>query len=349
MKKKRFYNDKRRNEKWTEQPVGRKIHFADKYDTGDKPVYNKKQQKVKKPVFTQEKLENILKGLIITVCSVVIVGIGYTIMDIHMDLHAMPIESTDSGDAAKNLNNITVYAKGTECQPLSLDGSIMLNTVINNAFDNGYSALAFDLKRDDGTIGYESQLATISSYGAVSSPSKDFQGSVNMMKENDILPIGRISCYKDNVAPAADLSYALYKDGSLYKDNAGNTYLSPDSESAYEYIKSIIDETMGLGITMFILDNYDLPDDISGDFDDGFDSLAARLYSDFGDELKLFQAVDINITSGSAKAIEEEWKEKTEDVDTSDNTVMLCISAADPSITKQFLDNNSITNYIIFE
>ena len=348
MKKKRFYNDKRRNEKWTEQPVGRKIYFADKYDTDDKPVYNKKQQKVKKPVFTQEKLEKFLKGLIITVCSVVIVGIGYTIMDIHMDRHAMPLENTDGSDTA-NLNNITIFAKGAACQPLSLDGSIMLNTVINNAFDNGYSALAFDLKRDDGTIGYESQLATILSYGAVSSPSKDLQGSVNMMKENDILPIGRISCYKDNIAPAADLSYALYKDGGLYKDNAGNTYLSPDSETAVSYIKSIIDEAMGLGITMFILDNYDLPDDISNDFDDGFDSLAEQLYSDFGDELKLFRAVDINITSNSAKAIEEEWKEKTEDIDTNDNTVMLCISSSDPSITKQFLDNNGITNYIIFE
>lgn len=348
MKKKRFYNDKRRNEKWTEQPVGRKIYFADKYDTDDKPVYNKKQQKVKKPVFTQEKLEKFLKGLIITVCSVVIVGIGYTVMDVHMDRHAMPLENTDGSNTA-NLNNITIFAKGAACQPLSLDGSIMLNTVINNAFDNGYSALAFDLKRDDGTIGYESQLSTILSYGAVSSPSKDLQGSVNMMKENDILPIGRISCYKDNLAPAADLSYALYKDGSLYKDNAGNTYLSPDSENAVSYIKSIIDEAMGLGITMFILDNYDLPDDISNDFDDGFDSLAEQLYSDFGDELKLFRAVDINITSNSAKAIEEEWKEKTEDIDINDNTVMLCISSADPSITKQFLDNNGITNYIIFE
>jgi len=31
MKKKRFYNNKNRNQKWTEQPTGRKIYFADKY------------------------------------------------------------------------------------------------------------------------------------------------------------------------------------------------------------------------------------------------------------------------------------------------------------------------------
>ena len=348
MKKKRFYNDKRRNEKWTEQPVGRKIYFADKYDTDDKPVYNKKQQKVKKPVFTQEKLEKLLKAFIITVCSVFLIGTGYTIMDIHMDRHAMPPESiTDSDTAA--INNINIVAKGAECQPLSLDGNIMMSSVINTAFDNGYSALAFDLKRNDGTIGYESQLATISSYGAISSPSKDLKGSVDMMKENDILPIGRISCYKDNIAPAADLSCALYKDGDFYKDSAGNTYLSPDSESTASYIKSIVDEAMGLGVTMFILDNYDLPADISKDYNDGFDSIASQLYNEFGDELKLFKAVDINITSNSAKAIEEEWKEKTEDINTNDNDVMLCIFAADPAMAKQFLDNNGITNYIIFE
>lgn len=348
MKKKRFYDNKRRNEKWTEKPVGRKIYFADKYDTDSNQKYRKKQKKAKKPVFTAEKLEKLLRTLIITVCSIVIVGIGYTVMDIHMDRHAMPLENTDSGGTA-NLNNITVFAKGTECQPLSLDGSTMLNTVINTAFDNGYSALAFDIKRDDGTIGYESQLATVSSYGAVSSPSGNLQSSINMMQENDILPLGRISCYKDNIAPAADMSYALYKDGDLYKDNAGNSYLNPDSQSAYSYLKSIVDEAMGLGITMFILDNYDLPEDAGNGYDDGFETLSSKLYNDFGDKIKLFKAVDINITSNSTKAIEEEWEEKTKNINKNESTDMLCISAADPAMTKQFLDNNGIINYIIFE
>ena len=31
MKKKRFYNNKKRNIKWTEKQTGRKISFADKY------------------------------------------------------------------------------------------------------------------------------------------------------------------------------------------------------------------------------------------------------------------------------------------------------------------------------
>jgi hypothetical protein len=209
--------------------------------------------------------------------------------------------------------------------------------------------LSFDLKRDDGTIGYESTLATINTFGAVSSPSSNLQTSIDLLKGNDILPIGRISCYKDNITPIADITSAVYDNGSIYKDSAGNTYLNPDSENSYNYIKSIIDESFGYGISVFLLDNYDLPDEISDNYSDGFDELALKLYDDFGDNLKLLKAVDINITSNSTNDIEDEWEEKTQHINTSDNKTVICITANDTAMVKQFLDNRGITNYIIFE
>jgi hypothetical protein len=347
MKKKRFYDNKHRNQKWTEKPTGRKIYFADKYIT-DSSDDNVQTKKPKKPFFTKSNIEKIAKGLIIAVCSFIIIGVGYTVMDIYIDRNAMPLVDTSSDDTA-NMSNISIDVRGVNCQPLSLDAGIMLDAVIDTTFDNGYSSLVFDLKRDDGTIGYESELATISSYGAVSSPSNDLAGSIEILNNNDILPVGRISCYKDNVVPSADYVSALYDNGALYKDSAGNTYLNPNNDNTYSYIKSIVDEALGLGVSVFLLDNYDIPSDVSGDYDDGYDELALKLYDDFGDKLKLFKAVDINISSNTTNDIEEEWEKKTQDINIDDNKTVVCITANDPTMVKQFLDNRGMTNYIIFE
>lgn len=349
MKKKRFYNNKNRNQKWTEKPTGRKIYFADKYVDASKDTTEQiKQKRAKEPFFTRARREKILKGLIVTIASIALVGTGYTIMDVHMDRNSMPFVENDENNTA-NLNNINISIKGSGCQSLSLDGGLMLSAVIDTAADNGYTSLAFDLKRNDGTIGYNSSLATISSFGAISSPSSDLKASANLLKENDVLPVGIISCYKDNIAPAADMSLALFNGGSPFKDSAGNTYLNPDSESVYNYIKSIIDEASGMGINVFVLDNYDLPESAVQTANSGFDKLAEKLYADFNDDIKLLKAIDLNLSSDNAKSIEKEWQEKTENKTDNDSSSVFCITAKNPVIAKQYLDSKGITNYIIFE
>ena len=59
MKKKRFYNNKKRNIKWTEKQTGRKISFADKYiEAGSgSDKFDAKRPKQKKKRITKEKSE----------------------------------------------------------------------------------------------------------------------------------------------------------------------------------------------------------------------------------------------------------------------------------------------------
>ncbi len=349
MKKKRFYNNKRRGEKWTEKPVGRRIYFADKYisDNEGDHKFDKKQQKLKKPFFTRDRLERLLRGAVITVCSIFLIGVGYTVMELHLERNAMPIQQNNVYDTA-DLNSVRINIKGTDCQPLSLDNGVMLSSVVETAFDEGYSSLAFELKRNDGTIGYNSQLAAVTAYGAVSSPSGDLGGSVRFLKNNDIMPIGIISCFKDSIAANADLSSAIMKSGRLYKDEGGNAYLNPSADGTYSYIKSIIDEAMGLGVSVFILDNYNLPKDIADEYNDGFENISKKLYNDF-DDIKLYKAVDINLNAENAKALDAQFKEKTQSLSINDNETMLCITAKNKEMVKQYLDNRGITNYIILQ
>lgn len=348
MKNKRFYNNKKRGEKWTEQPTGRKIYFADKYVDGEEAQLNrKKRRRGGAPFLYGNRRDKILRAVVMTVAAFIIISAGYTAMDVYLERNAMPYDN-DGGSASVGISSVNISIKGADCQPLSLDGGVMLSAVIDSAAENGYTSLAFDLKRSDGTIGYESTLATVQAYGAVSSPSGDLAGSVKIMEENDILPVGRISCYKDNVAPSADLTLALMNGGSLYKDSAGSTYLNPLSDGVYNYIRGIIDEAMGAGISVFVLDDYVLPEE-SGGSGDGFDALAQRLYGDFGEDLRLLRAVDINMSADNAKSVGSEWDEKAGSDDLNDGNAVFCLTAKNPTELKRILDSRGIANYIIFE
>lgn len=349
MKRKRFYhNNKKRNEKWTEPPKGRKINFADKYiETGSgSDKYDNRRKKEKKPLFTKEHLKFFAKYLIVAVCCFTVIGTGYTLMDLYIERNAMPLTEKDDS-ISTDMSNVVVQLKSARVEPLSLDGGVMLSAVVDETIDGGYTSVVFDLKRDDGTIGYDSALATIDMYGAQSSPATDLQSSVFEFVSNDILPVGRISCYKDNIVGANDLTAGLTVDGRLYRDSADNAYLNPSSESAYSYIRGIIEETKGMGVMVFVLENCNLPEELSGSYGDGFKALADKLYSDFGNDIKLIEGVAVSVNADNAKSIEEEWKEKTASLNSSG--IVFNVTAKDKEKVKQFLDTQDGISYIISE
>ncbi|MDE6470780.1 MAG: putative glycoside hydrolase [Eubacterium sp.] len=348
MKKKRFYNNKKRNEKWTEPPKGRKINFADKYiesgNSSDK--YDNRRKKEKKPLFTKEHLRSFAKYLIVALGCFVIVGTGYTLMDLYIERNAMPLNENDES-VSTDMSNVALQLKSARIEPLSMDGGVMLEAVVDEVIDGGYTSVTFDIKRDDGTIGYDSALATIDMYGAEASPAIDVQNSIAQFVSNDILPVGRISCYKDNVVGASDLTAGLIVNGKLYRDSGDNAYLNPSSESAYNYIRGIVEESKGMGVTVFVLENCNLPEELGNSYGDGFKPLADKLYKDFGNDIKLIEGVAVTVNGDNAKSIEEEWKEKTASINSSN--IIFNVTAKDKEKVKQFLDTQDGISYIISE
>ena len=300
MKKKRFYNNKKRNSKWTEKETGRKISFADKYiDAGNgSDKFDFKRPKPKKKRAAKEKTAKLFKNIAIVIACFLIISVGYSAMDLYIDRNAMPETEENTGESV-SFSNVNLMLKGMSVQSISLDNSVMLDSVIKSAEDEAYSSVTFDLKRDDGTIGYNSKLATIRAYGAISSPAAQLEKSVAKLNQADIIPIGRISCYKDNIVALSDLDSAIKSGKSVYKDANGNAYLDPNNSTTYNYIKSIIEETKAMGINVFLLDNTKLPGDISGDYNDGFAALAKKLYAEFGQDIKFIEAIDVTINDDS--------------------------------------------------
>lgn len=312
MKRKRFYKNVKRNQVWTEEVQGREIDFADKYVYNDgvysdKYDYLRPKQKRKK-YFNKNNVISFFKKVGAVILGFLILNVGYMFMDVYMQRHAMPVTSQNEGQPEEiPLNEVALDLKSKYVESVSLDGGVMLDAVITELESNGYNSVAFDIKREEGTIGYKSALANVDTYGAVAFPATNLKGSVAKLNDEDILAVGVVHCYLDNLVPSVQNSAAIMDSkGFLYKDSMDNTYLNPNSDITYNYIKGIIQEAYEMGVTIFVLDDVNLPSSISDNYDDGFEYLAKRLYSDLGTDIKLLEAVNVELTSFASKDSKDE-------------------------------------------
>ena len=311
MKRKRFYSNKKRNRKWTEEQQGRKIDFADKYvysgPYSDKFDYLRPKKKKKKRL-KAEKLNLIAKRILSVLFCFAVISCGYTLMDVYMDRNSMP-EKTSSGkssQAAPGIAQVSVNFYASAVESASLDNAAMLDAVIDEATKSKSNAVEFDLKREDGTLAYTSSLAAVNSYNAASLPATDLKGSVEKLMANDFMCIARICCFKDNVAPFASNDSALKAgNGALITDSQGSAYLNPDNEYVYDYIKGIVTDGKEAGITVFMLDGCVVPDGAGG-YNDYTQSLVKKLKDEFKNSVKFIFPVNVEFTQERLQSFESE-------------------------------------------
>ena len=319
MKKKRFYKNVKRNTNWTEEEKGYPIDFADKY-ASDEGIYSDKfdymRPKIKKKRKHKAQARTLLKRLGIVVLCLIIVGIGYTGMDVYMMRNGMPQMSVEADAPADSMINEVKFDLHCAYEDsISMDGSVILDSVITNLTANAYNSVAIDIKRDNGTIGYRSALATVDAYSAAAFEATDLHNSVMKLSEQDILTVGVVYCYLDNLVPRQDRSVALLDGNGLpYEDSRGNTYLNPNSETVYKYIKDIIAEAAEMGVSVFVLRGTEIPESAGSGFSDGFETLSARLYEDIGTNIKLLEGVEVDIDDSLVQAVagEDQESESTE-------------------------------------
>ena len=351
-----FFDNKNRDQKWTETPTGRQIDFADKYiydgNYSDKYAATKRPEYDDKAKAKAQKKKKI-NTIISIIMAAVLICVGYIGTDVYMTRHAEPAESIAENDANDNadMSDLSLNIMSSKVESVSLDNSVMLDSVISNVQENGYNSITFDAKRSDGTIGYASSLASIDTFGAISNNSTATKQSVQKLSENDILTVARISCYKDNVVPSQSADMALKQGDKYYTDKDNNTYLNPNSDETYSYIKDIIQELYSYGITVFVLTDYDLPTDISSSYNDGFDTIAAKLTKDLGNKVKIVQETNISLTgkdgesgkitnSALTKEIKQFKKLKS-------NKIYYITTDIDSKRVLEQLTQNNVTNFIL--
>lgn len=225
MKKKRFYKNAKRNQTWTEEEKGRKIDFADKYiysDTYSDKYDYLRPKAAKRKYFNKHGVRKFFKRLGIAVLCFVLISSGYMMMDVYMQRHAMPKPNAQGGGEIVDapLNEVALDLHAEYANSVSLDGGVMLEAVISELDENGYDSVVIDIKRREGTIGYQSALANVDTFGAVAFPATDLKASAEMLKNEDILAVGIVNCYLDNLVPQHYKNMAITKsNGVLYRDS----------------------------------------------------------------------------------------------------------------------------------
>lgn len=354
-KNKRFYDNKNRNGHWTEEPKGRYIDFADKYSEGDgSNKYKDIAASAHRVALKQtEKKNKRKKTVAVILLAVVFIGVGYIGMDVRMIRNAEPAETAikNSSGADSSVSQISLELAAEKIESVSLDNSAMLDSVISSAHDVGCNSVVFDAKRADGTIGYRSSLAAIDTYSAMSNVGNDSTASIKKLIKNDILPVARISCYADNVASVQNPSMAVSDTNGVYKDKDGDSFLNPDSDDAYGYIRDIIRELSDLGIQVFILYGCDLPESISSNYNDGFDALAEKLNSEFDGKIKLIREVTVDIKgvdSESDKVTDAKIIEEIKAFPSlEDNQIYAVNSSVEHKHLYELLSENGVNNFIL--
>lgn len=122
----------------------------------------------------------------------------------------------------------------------------------------GATAAIFDMKADDGSLGYISQLE-LAQETQVSASDPAINAAIQLLTSGDLYTVARVSCFRDNTLPREDSALAIPKSGGSWRDSDGCYWLSPASAEARAYVTGICRELAALGFDEILLDNCGFP------------------------------------------------------------------------------------------
>ena len=132
-------------------------------------------------------------------------------------------------------------------------------TILSLAEVTGVNGLVVDLKTEDGTVVYASEVELANAIGAVSAI-VDPRSVVSAARDRDLYLIGRIGVFQDDFLAAADPEAAvLTADGSLWRSNNGFAWLDPTDPASHDYAISLAEEACRLGFDEIQFDYVSFP------------------------------------------------------------------------------------------
>lgn len=145
---------------------------------------------------------------------------------------------------------------------LSLPRSALTDgTAAAQAEAAGAGAVCFDMKADDGTLGYVSALPAAVSLGT-SAAEPGLNEAISALNASGLYTVARVSCFRDNLAPRTDNSLAVRTNsGYNWRDAGDIRWMNPAVEAARDYVAGVCRELAALGFDEIVLDNACYPVD----------------------------------------------------------------------------------------
>ena len=126
---------------------------------------------------------------------------------------------------------------------------------LNIADTTELNALVIDVKADTGKITYQMDADWLQEMGICLNLYPDMPGLLKTLKEHGIYTIARVVCFKDNFVDEIHPEYMLYnQDGTMYKDNKGDTWMNPYNQDTWKYIVDISEQAVKDGFDEICFD-----------------------------------------------------------------------------------------------
>ena len=144
------------------------------------------------------------------------------------------------------------------------------------------NAMVIDIKNDSGEITYNMDLNIAQEIDADINYIRDIEGLIKDLKAKDIYLIARIVAFKDPILAKGKPELSLKKkDGSVFKDKDGLSWVNPYKKEVWDYLIAVAGEAVKLGF-----------DEIQFDYI-RFSTDSGMKQVDFGEEAKDKTKIDV--------------------------------------------------------
>lgn len=181
--------------------------------------------------------------------------------------------STPEPTASQNIAIVTAPPTDTPVQPAApaiepqpvtnavwlLRAHLTEGSYRREAANTGADAVLFNLKADDGTLGYVSGLDTAIRLQATAAD-RSLNTALSGVIDSELYVIARVSCFKDNTAPRNDNTLAIKTNsGYNWRDASDMRWMNVSNPAARQYVVDMVRELAGMGFDEILLENSGYP------------------------------------------------------------------------------------------
>jgi hypothetical protein len=156
-----------------------------------------------------------------------------------------------------------IDVKGIFITGNTLASSSKLEKLLKLVNETELNTMVIDVKDDKGILTYISEVDIAEEIGANNNvKARDFDEKMELLRENNVYTIARIVTFKDRLAGSRRPDLAIKnKNGGVWRDNKGNTWLNPFNKEAWEYPIQLAEEAALKGFKEIQFDYVRFPTD----------------------------------------------------------------------------------------
>ena len=150
----------------------------------------------------------------------------------------------------------------TEIRAVEVSVAQLLDgTAQSQVQQNGCNAVVVEVKGNQGTLQWPSQVAQAQQWGAIANQQSLTQ-ALKTLSDQGIYLVARVDCFRDQLLSVNNMdgSLLMTKGGNRWYDSRGKSWVTPVYQTVRDYLTALCVELSGMGFDELVLDSSYFPD-----------------------------------------------------------------------------------------